>query len=304
MTQFTLMLNLQLTLLTFIVTGMVSYRLKIVNDANIDGFRQLLIKILLPIMVFNSFKTVTLDVIKLSLQALILTTILYAVVYFIGKWIYHRFPAEQRKVLHYGTLVNTVGFTGLPLVNQVFGDVGSVIASVYLIPHRIYTWTLGLFILADRQSQSTRGVIMRLAKNPSIISVFVGLARGLLKIPLPAFLDKGIGMMSATVTPFAMIVIGASIATVPWTKLIDSKVVLYCLVRLLGIPFLVLAILTALHFDHTLIGVMTLMSAMPAGVLVSVLASEYHLDELFAARLTLVSILASIFTTPIVMAFV
>ncbi|MDO4680821.1 MAG: AEC family transporter [Aerococcus sp.] len=304
MAQFTLMLNLQLTLLIFMLTGMFSYRLKIITDQNISGMRQLLIKILLPVMVFNSFRSVTMDVIRLSVQALILTTILYAVVYFIGKWIYRAFPNEQAKVLHYGTLVNTVGFTGLPLVNQVFGDVGSVIASVYLIPHRIYTWTLGLFILADQQTESTRTIIKRLATNPSIIAVFLGLARGLLKLQLPAFLDKSITMMSTTVTPFAMIVIGASIATVPWSKLIDFPVILYCLVRLLGIPFAVMGVLTLFHFDHTLIGVMTLMAAMPAGVLVSVLASEYHLDEQFAARLTLVSILASIFTTPIVMAFV
>lgn len=73
MTQFNLMLNLQLTLLTFILTGMLSYWLGIITSKNIDGFRQLLIKLLLPIMVFNSFKSVTMDTINLSMQALILT---------------------------------------------------------------------------------------------------------------------------------------------------------------------------------------------------------------------------------------
>ncbi|MCZ0716811.1 AEC family transporter [Aerococcus kribbianus] len=307
MDQFLQMLDLQLTLLVYIVFGYVAYRLKLITDENRPAFMTLLLNVLLPIMVFNSFKNITYDLLKLSFQAIIAASIIYGIIALAVPFIYRAYPNKKAKLLEYATLVNNAGFAGLPLSESMYGQAGGIIASIYLFPHRIYMWTVGINILERGdypQQVSFRDILLKLLRNPSIVAVFLGLLRGLLEIPFPSFLDRGLAGIAGTVSPLVMIVIGSIIATVDLKGLLEEGVLYYCFIRLLAIPFITLQIMKAMSLDPTLIGVVTIMAGMPAGSTTTILAANYDLDIQFAAKITFVSILMSIITIPLLMAFI
>ena len=165
-------------------------------------------------------------------------------------------------------------------------------------------WSLGLKILDANQPEKVGpSTLSKLLRNPSIIAVFFGLARGLLQINLPSFLDRSIVTMASIVSPFSRIIIGSIIATISVDSLFEKGVLRYTVIRLFLIPLSVLTISKFIGVDETLIGVFTIMSSMPAGTTTALLAADYNLDEAFASKIVFVTTILSVITVPIIMLF-
>lgn len=304
LSNFLQMLDIQLTLVLFLFIGILCFQFKIITDESRPSFMKLLLNIFLPIMVFNSFSKITIELLQLSLIAVVVGTIIYIIIAVISPLLYKKYNSDKRPILEYATLVNNAGFAGLPLVTSIFGDAGAIIGSVYLVPHRIFTWTVGLQIYERSSETNIKDAFIKLMKNPSIIAVVLGLVRGLLSIPLPDFMDRGFASIASAVQPMAMIVIGSVIAKVDYKSLIEPGIIKYCVIRLIVIPLIVLGVMKLLQMDPVLTGVVTIMAGMPAGTPTPILAAQYDLNVPFAAKLTFVSIMLSVITSPILMLFV
>lgn len=302
MDQFYQMLDLQLSVLMYLLVGVFAYRKKMITEENRTQFIHLILNILMPALVFNSFKELTPEILRLGLWALIGSTVIYTVTYFIGAFLFRNFEDRKGKILHYATLVNNAGLGGQPLSYSMYGDLGSLFAAIYLVPHRIFMWTLGIKILADEEAEE-KSVLYKLLHNPSIIAVFLGLIRGLLQIELPSFIDRSIETMGSTVSPLAAIIIGSIIATIDFRVLFERGVFRYTFVRLIASPLIVLEVSKLIGLNETLIGVFTIMSAMPAGTTTALLAAQYNLDEELSSKIVFVTTILSIFTVPAMMLF-
>ena len=302
--QFFQMLDLQLTFLLNLFIGVFSYRMKMVTDDNRSHFISIILNILLPAMVFNSFKNLTPELLKSGLWILIASTLIYIGSYLIGAFAFRDLDEKQQRIMHYATLVNNVGLAGQPLSASMYGDVGTIFSSMYLVPHRIFMWTAGIAILSDDSHQTNHGVFYKLLRNPSIIALILGIIRGLFQIPIPSFIDRSIGQMAATVSPIAAIMIGSIIATINLDSLFEKGVLRYLVIRLLAIPVTVLSISKWIGLDETLIGVLTIMSSMPAGTTTALLADSYDLDVQLSSKVVFVSTVIAIITVPFMMLFI
>lgn len=302
--QFYQMLDLQLSTLVYLAIGVFAYKKEMITDNNRNQLISLILNVLMPALVFNSFKAVTPEILLTGLWAFIGSALIYSLYAIIGRFAYRDIEESKRKVLDYATLVNNAGLAGQPLSLSMYGNVGALYASIFLVPHRIFMWSLGVSILDDRQSEiQGPSTLSKLLRNPSIIAVFFGLARGLLEIELPAFLDRSIVTMASIVSPFSRIVIGSIIATISMHSLFEKGVIRYTVIRLFLIPLTVLSISKMIGLDETLIGVFTIMSSMPAGTTTALLAAEYELDEAFASKIVFVTTVLSVITVPIIMLF-
>ena len=300
--QFYQMLNLQLSVLMYLLIGGVAYKTKIITDENRTQFIHLILSLLMPMLVFNSFKNLTIEILKLGLWALIGSTIIYTISYFLGALAFFDFDEPKKRILHYGTLVNNAGLGGQPLSYSMYGELGALFSSIYLVPHRIFMWSVGVEIL-DSDQEVSHSTLYKLLRNPSIVAVVLGLIRGLLQIPFPEFLDRAIETMGSTVSPLSAIMIGSIIASIDFRAIYERGVIRYTVIRLLLIPFAVLIVSKALGLDETLIGVLTIMSSMPAGATTALLAAQYDLDEELASKIVFVTTLLSIVTVPAMMLF-
>lgn len=303
MEQFFQMLDIQLALMIYILVGVICYKFKIITDKNRQQFIDFILIILMPCMVFNSFKNVTIEMLQQGVYALIISLIVCVITTYTGRILYKKSTNDRKSIMQYGTLINNAGFAGLPVVESMFGDHGLILASIFLIPIRNFMWSAGVTMLSEKK-KTLKSITIKLMKNPSIIAVFIGLFRGLLEIRLPTFIDSSIGSMSAAVSPMAMIAIGSIIATTRVKGLFDKEIVYFTIIRLLLIPVCTLIVLKLIGLDTVLIGVSTILTAMPAATTTALLAAQYKSDVIFASKLVFVTTILSIFTSPLLMVFI
>src|SRR5699024_11891557 len=82
--QFYQMLNLQLSVLMYLLIGGVAYKTKIITDENRTQFIHLILILLMPMLVFNFFKNLMIEILKLGLWDLIDSMIIYLMYYLLG----------------------------------------------------------------------------------------------------------------------------------------------------------------------------------------------------------------------------
>ena len=291
------MVNIQTVLLCYILCGFLCKKKKIITSENQQAFVNLLLGILMPCMVFDSFKNITVSMLKNSVTMLMVSLGICLLAFVIGKVLYQRFPEEQRNILRYATLINNAGFAGLSLTQEVFGSEGVLYASVFLIPIRIFMWSAGITMLS-KQKANVKDTIIRLLKNPCIIAVFLGMLRGMMKISLPIFLENTIAALSACVSPFSMMIIGAIIANVKLRGIFDKGVLLYTAMRLFILPVIALCLCRGVGLNEVVAGTAMILTSMPAATTTALLAAKYNADVEFASKLVFVTTVLSLFTAP------
>ena len=77
--------------------------------------------------------------------------------FILSKVHYRNVEESKRSALRYGLLVSNSGFMGLPIVGLLFGSLGYVYASIYLIPQRVMMGAPVLRYSAIRISHSGIG---------------------------------------------------------------------------------------------------------------------------------------------------
>lgn len=300
MNSFLQMFNIQMILMIYVICGVLCRKLKIITIENQQQFISFVLMILMPCMVFNSFKDVTLKILGEAFDILIISLIICSIAIIFGNFLYRKFPDEKRNIMRYATLINNAGFAGLPLAEETFSSEGLILASIFLIPIRIFMWSAGITMLSNEKSNKKR-IFIKLMKNPCIIAVFLGIARGLLQITFPAFVETAITKMSDCVSPLSMIIIGAIIADVNIKTLFEKGVLLFSAIRLLILPIIVLTGTSLLGLNKTIIGTSMILTAMPAATTTALLASKYNSNVEFASKLVFVTTVLSLITAPLLM---
>lgn len=302
MAQFKQMLEIQMVIFIYLLIGAICKKNKIITKESQQKLIPFILNGLMPVMTFHSFKAVTLQMMEKAFIVLIIAIVICVVSLMLAKFVYRKYPIDKQKILQYGTLISNAGFAGLPIASQMFGEVGLIYASIYLIPIRIFMWSAGRTILSS-ESASPKEIMISLLKNPNIVAVLIGLPRGLLQISLPAIVDTAFGNVSSCVTPISLIVIGAVICDVGFKHFFEEGMISYCIMRLGLIPVLTLIITTLCGFDATIIGTTTILASMPAPTTTALLAGQYHLDVNYASKLVFLTTLLSMITCPLLMMF-
>lgn len=296
------MVSAQLILLIYLGVGMYCRKKGMIDDQTKKKLIDLILKITLPCMIFNSFnKPLTPDILKKTALAFIVAFCIAVLSWLLGKILYRRYPQERKSILQYCTLVNNSGFLGMPMVSAVYGADGLLYASIFIIPNRIMMWTAGLslFTVSDFKSKC-KNIFL----NPCIITVVLGILRQLFAVPLPEFLDKSIANIGAVTSPLSMIVIGTMLVGIPWKSLLEPSIFYLAFVRLLALPLIALIFMNILGFDPMLRGVSLILTGMPAGSTSALLASKYGADTDYASRCIVTTTLISLVTIPILMLFI
>ena len=99
-----------------------------------------------------------------------------------------------------------------------------------------------------------------------------------------------------------MLVIGCVLAAYPLKTILGRwHMYVFCVVRLIVIPVLVWAILRLFVTDPLILGVMVVISAMPAATNTVLICSKYNGDESTAASGLFLSTTLSLITLPILL---
>lgn len=214
----------------------------------------------------------------------------------LARLLYSRAEDGKRQPLLYATQVSNAGFLGSPIAEGLYGAQGLLYASIYLVPQRIMMWSMGVTCFSGSRG---KGVLKKVLTHPCIVAVMIGLLLMLLQLPLPAWIEKPLGMVGGCNTALSLIVIGGVLAELDPRRILNRRAILYCGVRLAVIPLAVMGGCLVLRLEPLVVQAAVILAGMPAPLTTAMLASQYEKDEEFAVSLIFLSTIASMVTIPL-----
>lgn len=215
----------------------------------------------------------------------------------LGMFLYNHYGENRKKVLQYATICSNAGILGNPIAEGIFGQMGMMYASIYVIPQRIFMWSLGLTYFTEAPDKKT--LCKKVATHPCILAVVVGFIMMVTQIQLPGVLNVTIKNIAGANTFLAMALVGVILSRVKLTEIIDRDTIYYGFIRLVFIPLLVYIGCRLAAVDELVTGVSVVLAAMPAASTTAIIASKYNKDEKFATRCVVSTTLLSLVTVPV-----
>lgn len=289
------LLNLQGQLFLLMLAGFL-FRKYIVGEAFQTGLTDVLINLILPCNIITSFQIQLSEAIfrdSLAIMAISLANQLICIA--LGAILFRWCAEDNRPSLKYGTLCSNAGFLGMPVAEGICGKEGLLLASVFLIPQRVFMWSVGVSYFHKEK----KNILLALLKNPCIDAVIVGLFLMIGNIPLPVFLDRAISSFASCNTGMSMFLIGMIAAKIRAADFVNREILWFSAIRLVLIPLISLVICRAVGTDALTTGLATLLAAMPAGGTTAVLAAKYNRNPQFAVGCVATSTILSLIAIPL-----
>lgn len=286
-----------------ILIGYILRKFNVINDNQISGFSQILMKVALPATIFISLMRVF-DVSLLIESALtfLITSIIYILGGLIGKLIARLVNASERESESYtfGTAYGNVAFMGFPVIIAIFGHEGMIYAAMATASFNVLTFTVGVRIFKNAPPEAKR--VKFLFKNPALLSTIIGLIFFVSGLRFPAAIENGIALLGGLTTPLSMILIGAILGRHKLKEsFIDKKLILPSAARLIVIPMLSFFALYFLLPNQLMLGTIVTLMAMPAAASTAIFAEQFQSDTHAAAKIVVVSTILSMITIPLMM---
>jgi len=200
-------------------------------------------------------------------------------------------------------MFSNVAYLGIPLLTQIYGSSCVPTASLVVAVQIFWVFTLGVgyldYVRRSSGSRIAADIGWGLIKNPLFLSVLMGIGVASTGIPIPELLMRTIDMISASVTPTVLIVIGLFIGKSTIGKLSDwTPIFLFSLGTLIVMPALFYCFLALLGYDPRAFHISILQAAMPLAITPFALAEKYGLHREFIARSIVLSTILAVVSIP------
>ena len=116
--------------------------------------------------------------------------------------------ARSDRVGQFAVIFNNAGFIGIPIIQVLLGTEYVFYVTIIIALSTLYLWTYGVVLISGDRSMVS---LKKVATNPAIIALAVGLVLFFLPIELPSVVSSVLSSMGSLNTGLAMIVIGANL---------------------------------------------------------------------------------------------
>lgn len=284
---------LEANIFSIVAVGFVIRKLKAVPKEAERVITDLVLNVILPCNIFVSFlgnhsgvglaDYIAIFLVSIGIQML---SLLYS------KFAFPKQNEDRRCSLSYAMICSNAGFLGNPVAEGVFGPIGLMLTSIYLIPQRIMMWSEGLAIYSS--TTDLKSSIKKVLVHPCVIACLLGILAMTFSIRLPSIVLDTVQSIGRCNTPLTMLMIGMLLSEIDLRALADKTILWFTLHRLVLMPLTVYVVCSLLGLNHAVTGVSTILAAMPAGATTTMLAAKYDRDPKFAARLVIFTTLCSI----------
>lgn len=290
-----IILNRIAIMLIYMLPGFILYKKHIITNDGAKDMGKLLIYIILPSAIVNSYnmdfsneKAFMLLISFLAALFALLLSVIISRIFFKGK-----------SIESFGAAFSNAGFMGIPLISSVIGEDMVYCAAAFVAILNILQWTYGVFLITGKKSSIS---VKKIFFNPVIISFTLGIVLFFLPVKLPLFISEILGTVSQMNAPIAMVIIGFYMAQISFKELFISRNgYAVSAVRLLIIPLmttLLAAVMPLGNFAFKL--TIIILAAAPIGSNVAVYAQIYGGNYKAAAGEVVLSTLLSVITMPLI----
>ncbi len=194
------------------------------------------------------------------------------------------------------TMFMNSGNMALPLVLLAFGEEGLAYAIIYYVTVGILVYTLGIYIAKGE------GGWKEILKLPLLYSVLIGLYFNMTPREIPAPILNAIDILGEATIPMMLLSLGFRLKSIKISYITISLT--GSVIRIFGGILVAYLIVSITNISGTAQNVILLSSAMPAAVINFVVTEKYNLQSDLVASIVFLSTILSIFTTPIILAWI
>lgn len=287
------LLSLEFNIFVMMAVGLLIRSIRLVGKEAERIITDLVLYVVLPCNIFQSFSGESMGVNAGDCSAVLLISIgIQALSLVYGKLAFPKESASRRCNLSYAMICSNAGFLGNAITEGIFGSVGLMLTSIYLIPQRIMMWSEGLAIYSGVSNK--KETVKKVVSHPCVIACILGLIVMACKIRVPSLILTPIQSLGRCNTPLTMLMIGMILTEIDIKHLVDPTIARFTLHRLVLMPLIVYGVCLALRLSKPVTGVSVLLAAMPAGATTSMLAAKYGRDPQFATKLVVFTTLCSV----------
>lgn len=285
-----------------LVVGYIARKRKVLDADSIRSISNFVLSIALPFTIISSFDrsiplTAAKDLLKVALYAIGI----HLIAILVAKISFSHVADSKRKILTYITVFSNCGFMGFPVAESVFGRIGLMYASVYVMIFNIFVWTYGVALLSgDGGGKKGLFRVKDIIFNPGNVAVILGCVIWLLPFSLPETVNYAILLIGNCTTPLSMIVVGATLAGLSIKGLFSrTEVWIGSLMRLLIMPMIIFFIMRIFKENDASARVANFLVAMPAAAQTVIFAERYDADVSLASGIVFISTVFSAITIPL-----
>ena len=196
------------------------------------------------------------------------------------------------------TVFGNNAFMGIPVVEAVFGTV--FYAALFNLPNNLLIYSLGSYLLSGKEGKKSSFSIKQIL-NPGTLSAAVALIMFLCNLRFPKPVLGTLQTVGNITTPLSMLVIGSTLAETSVKSTFGNwKIYVFGVFKLLVIPLTVFLLGSLVIKDSLILGVLTVLSAMPCAAVTTMLCEETGQDSKTAAKYIFITTLMSVITIPLV----
>ncbi|MCL2427190.1 MAG: AEC family transporter [Oscillospiraceae bacterium] len=293
--------NAVIPIFLIMLLGFVVRRLNIIDTPTTKQMNTLAFKVVLPIMLFNSVHGS--DYSQMLDLKFVAFLILSIITFFFICWIIAIKLIDDNKkkgAFIQGSFRGNYVILGVALSTEVLGFTPPIAVTGVILVVPIFN-ILSVIILTIYGEQKTESgsiakqIIKSIVTNPLIIAIFTGITLTLLNIEFPPLLNTPINMVASLATPFALLVIGASL---DFSKIKDrlKHTLIASILKLIVMPAIFMPLAIWLGISAEGIVVLLVLYAAPTAIVSYVMSSNMGADEHLASSIVVFSSLFSILT--------
>lgn len=297
-------INIIAPLFIIIFASAILRKLNYIHDYWSKAINEYALKIGLPILIFSSLSKTSFSFqteIPLILSNSLIVLIGFAIIIALSK--IFKLKEKTSLTLFICLTFGNIAYLGIPVLTQVYGNETLPQISLLIAVYFFWIFTIGIGYLEYNKNNGNKdflkNLLINLFKKPLIIAIILGIIFGAFNIEIPAILNKPIDMISTSVTPIVLLVIGLFIGGSKFGKASEwAFVFLFCVITLIILPAIFYFILKLFSFNPSNFSISIIELAMPSAITPFALADEYNLNKKFIAHSIVLSTILSILTLP------
>ena len=229
------LLTMQGMMFLMILIGAGMRKIQIVTTEGRRSMTNLVVNLILPSNILYAFSKADASAFRSMLVVVAMAFLIQLAWYLLSRVLWRGMDESRRGVMRYAFQFSNCGYLGNPVIEGLYGAPGLVYASVFLLPVRLFMWSVGLECF-QKGAGSLRKTIERALTHPCVVATILGVTWMFFPVGLPDFLYNTISGFNQCLTPMTMLVIGFIMAETDLKKMFCKDLFVITVLRLLIQP--------------------------------------------------------------------
>lgn len=205
---------------------------------------------------------------------------------------------EQRGLYEYIMIFSNLGFMGIPVISAVYGTDAVFYISIFIMVFYLFVYSYGSCLIQGIPMNFSN---IRQVFSPMMVASMLGIVLYLCNVRLPDILTEPLNSIGQICTPCSMLLTGSMLAQIPLRGILKHwKLFPAAAGKLFIAPIVTNLVFRHVIHDELILGVLTLITAMPIAANMSLLASQYGKNEELCAVAVFLTTICSVLTIPLV----